>query len=88
MLAERFPSHDFGGIEEVWWPAIEEPVASIVGRAALFRAEMCALADWRRTVVVSHWGFILSLTGERVGNGEWRRFDPTAPAPEEVVWAG
>ena len=85
-LVERFPEHDFGGIEEVWWPAVEETVESIVARAALFRAEMRALPGWERTVVVSHWGFILSLTGERVNNGEWLRYDPAGPAPAVLVW--
>ena len=85
-LAERFPEHDFTGIDEVWWPAVEEPVESIVARAALFRTEMRALTDWGRTVVVSHWGFILSLTGERINNGAWLRYDPQAPAPAEIVW--
>jgi glucosyl-3-phosphoglycerate phosphatase len=47
---------------------------------------MAALADWSDTVVVSHWGFILSLTGTSVMNGQWLRCDPTAPAPEQVVW--
>ena len=85
-LTERFPEHDFAGIEEVWWPPVEEPVESIVARAALFRAEMRALPDWQQTVVVSHWGFILSLTGERINNGAWLRYDPTGPAPAEIVW--
>ena len=86
VLSERFPEHDFSGIDEVWWPAVEEPTDSIIARAALFRAEMQALPDWNRTVVVSHWGFILSLTGERINNGEWLRYDPTGPAPAEIVW--
>ena len=47
-----------------------------------FRAEMAALPDWSDTLVVSHWGFILAMTGERIENGEWLRCDPTAPAPE------
>ena len=85
-LAERFPEHDFAGIDQVWWPAIEESVEGIIGRAATFRAEMRALHDWRRTVVVSHWGFVLALTGAKVGNGEWMRYDPTEPAPAEIVW--
>ena len=34
--------------------------ARSIGRAALFRAEMAALPDWSDTLVVSHWGFILS----------------------------
>lgn len=85
-LAQSWPEHDFAAIEEVWWPAIEEPADSVAARAALFRAEMAALPDWAETLVVSHWGFILSLTGESVMNGQWLRCDPAAPPPERVVW--
>jgi hypothetical protein len=49
---------------------VEEPDHGIEARAALFRAEMAALPDWRDTLVVSHWGFILAMTGERVMNGD------------------
>lgn len=86
-LARAWPTHDFSHVDEVWWPATEEPASSIYGRAAAFRAEMAALPDWAGTVVVSHWGFILSMTGVSVMNGRWLRCDPTAPAPQEIVWA-
>ena len=72
-LARHWPELDFAGIEEVWWPPEEEPVQSLHDRAALFRAEMAALPDRADTLVVSHWGFILAMTGESLGNGEWRR---------------
>jgi len=85
-LERAWPQHDFSTIDEVWWPPIEEPEEFILGRARLFRAEMAALPDWSDTLVVSHWGFILSLTGQRVMNGESLRCDPTAPGPEEVIW--
>ena len=85
-LARAWPDLEFSGIEEVWWPAIEEPAESIAGRAALFRAEMAALADWSETLVVSHWGFILAMTGERITNIEHRRCDPTLPGPEGLSW--
>jgi broad specificity phosphatase PhoE len=85
-LERAWPEHDFSIIEEVWWPAIEEPAESVIGRAALFRAEMAALPDWSDTLVVSHWGFILSLTGIKAVNGQWLRFDPTGPAPREIIW--
>ena len=86
LLARAWPSHDFSGVDEVWWPAIEEPAQSIIARAALFRAEMAALPNWADTLVVSHWGFILSMTGQKLANGEWIRCDPTQPAPAEIVW--
>ena len=85
-LARCWPEHDFSGIDEIWWPPIEEPADGVLARAALFRAEMGALADWADTLVVSHWGFILSLTGRSIGNGEWLRCDPTAPPPAAIAW--
>lgn len=85
-LERIWAHHDFSGIEEIWWPPIEEPIASIVGRAALFRAEIGALPDWQDTLVVSHWGFILAMTGRSMGNGEWLRCDPTGPPPADIVW--
>jgi glucosyl-3-phosphoglycerate phosphatase len=85
-LETAWPEHDFTAIEEVWWPSVDEAGASIIGRAALFRAEMAALADWSDTLVVSHWGFILCMTGQSVMNGTWLRCDPTAAAPEQLVW--
>jgi len=86
VLAQAWPEHDFSGIDEVWWPPVEEPAESVIGRAALFRAEMAALPDWSNTLVVSHWGFILSLTGRSVVNGQWLRCDPTGPVPEQLTW--
>ncbi len=85
-LQLAWPEHDFSTIEEIWWPAMEEPGSSIIGRAALFRAEMAALPDWSETLVVSHWGFLLCMTGQSVTNGHWLRCDPTSPAPEQLVW--
>ena len=72
-LERAWPELDFTAVEEVWWPAEEEPSESLHDRAARFRAEMAARPDWSETLVVSHWGFILALTGESIGNGEWRR---------------
>jgi hypothetical protein len=37
---------------------------------------MTADEAWRHTLVVSHWAFILTLTGESLENGCWLRFDP------------
>ena len=32
--------------------------------------------EWATTLVVSHWAFLLALTGRSLENGEWIRFDP------------
>ncbi|KAA2213709.1 histidine phosphatase family protein [Teichococcus oryzae] len=85
-LAMQWPELNFDHLDEVWWPAMEEPADQVENRARLFRAEMVALEDWDRTVVVSHWGFILSMTGESVANGQWLRCNPTEPAPVQISW--
>ena len=85
-LAMAWPEVDFSHIDDVWWPAIEEPDHQIEARAALFRGEMAALPEWRDTLVVSHWGFILAMTGERLMNGDWIRCDPSGPAPSGIQW--
>jgi len=85
-LRRRWPDHDFSHIDEVWWPDQDEPAESVVARAAAFRTEMAARRDWPETLVVSHWGFILCMTGQNVANGAWLRCDPTEPPPAEIVW--
>ena len=39
-----------------------------------------------KPLVVSHWAFILALTGVSVGNGELLDYDPRVAAPEQIVW--
>ena len=85
-LETKFPQHDFSGIDEVWWPQSEEGAEGVIRRAHAFRTEMAGREDWAHTLVVSHWGFILSLTGRSVENGQWLRCDPTEPAPAEISW--
>jgi broad specificity phosphatase PhoE len=85
-LAAAWPGHDFSALHDIWWPQQAEPEARVVDRANAFRAEMAADPAWQRTVVVSHWGFIMALTGISVQNGQWLRVDPTAPAPARIGW--
>ena len=76
VLAADWPAHDFGHLPEMWWPVETESAESVDARAALFRAEMRQAEDWAYTLVVSHWAFILALTGRSLENGQWIRFDP------------
>jgi glucosyl-3-phosphoglycerate phosphatase len=85
-LALAWPAHDFSGITEKWWPEAHETPASVTARALEFRLLMRTEPGWRETLVVSHWGFILCLTGHNIGNGEIIRCDPTDPHPEQLVW--
>jgi broad specificity phosphatase PhoE len=85
-LRMAFPDVDLSHIDEIWWPLQEEPADQVEARAALFRAEMAALNDWAQTLVVTHWGFVMALTGLSVTNGQILRVDPTAPGPALVPW--
>jgi broad specificity phosphatase PhoE len=85
-LERDWPAHDFSAIDDIWWPNQEEPEAGIIDRAARFRVSLGSRNDWANTLVISHWGFILSLTGQSVANGQWLRCNPTETAPSELVW--
>ena len=85
-LERAWPEHDFSMLDEMWWPTMEEPAEAVQARAALFWAELEALPDRSGTVVVTHWGFILSLTGQSVMNGDWLRCGLGMPPPAQVVW--
>lgn len=85
-LALAWEGIDFSHMEEVWWPPMPEPAEAVIARAGRFRAEMAALPDWSDTLVVTHWGFIMSLTAQSVQNGTWMRYDPTSQAPAEIPW--
>jgi glucosyl-3-phosphoglycerate phosphatase len=87
-LERSWPGLDFSAIAPVWWPTAEESVEATQGRAERFRAEMAARPDWRSTLVVTHWGFILALTGKPAENGAWCRCDPTAGPTAGLPGAG
>ena len=75
-LVRRWPALDFAGLEERWWPNLDETEALLAARAEAFRVVMIGQPLWARTAIVSHWGFIRALTGQRVPNGHLLRFDP------------
>ena len=76
-LISRWRDLSFDHLEEKWWPDLDETDASVQARARTFQARAGAWPDWRHVVVVSHWGFILRLTGQELRNGECLAFDPT-----------
>jgi glucosyl-3-phosphoglycerate phosphatase len=78
VLAARWPALDFSHLEEIWWPT-DEPQDSVHRRCSDFRIKASQLADWRHVGVVSHWGFIRTLTGREARNAEVVLFDPTLP---------
>lgn len=79
VLAADWPELDFSGLDDVWWNTGVEQPEQVEERAEFFRRQMRADPAWRRTLIVSHWGFLIALTGSSVENGRWRRLDPTVP---------
>ncbi len=86
VLAARFPQHEFGHLPLCWWHEGFEPEDVVIARAKAFREAMAVREDEGTTLVVSHWAFILALTGASVGNGELLWYDPRGAIPEKIVW--
>ncbi len=86
LLASRFPHHDFTHLPPRWWHEGIESSRETIARADAFRALMAARSDSATTLLVSHWAFILALTGSSVGNGEILEYDPRTAAPDRIDW--
>ena len=74
-LARAWPEYDFDGLEERWWPRTEEREPAFAARCARFSERMAKTPSWSATAVITHWGVIRALTGERVANGTLIRLD-------------
>ena len=86
VLAARFPHHDFAHLPPQWWHNSIESSEETIARADAFRALMAARVDSATTLLVSHWAFILALTGSSIANGEILQYDPKSNAPERIYW--
>ncbi len=86
LLAARFPRHDFTHLRAHWWHKGIESTQETIARADAFRVLMAARNDSATTLLVSHWAFILALTGKSIANGEILEYDPRDGAPGAIVW--
>ena len=77
LLASRFPRHDFAHLPQRWWHEGMETEVETVTRADAFRAQMAARNDSTQILVVSHWAFILALSGKSTDNGEIVQYEPS-----------
>jgi len=75
-LARRWPAIDFAHLPERWWPNLDESEEELAERGRKFRQSMALDRHWAETAVVTHWGCIRALTGQRVPNAHLLRFDP------------
>lgn len=86
-LAANWPHLDFDNLEEVWWNREEETISKFHDRCSTFRTRMAALPDWRHVAIITHWGFVRSMTGKRIGNAGLVACDPTEPHPPlDTTW--
>jgi broad specificity phosphatase PhoE len=76
LLAARFPHHDFAHLPKRWWHPGVESAQETAERATAFRAWIAAREDSATTLLISHWAFILALSGKSAENGEILEFDP------------
>lgn len=86
QLAARFPQHEFSHLPQHWWGEDKETEAETIARARAFQSLMRQRDDADKTLLVSHWGFLLALTGCSVANGAWVEFNPFTPPPEQIRW--
>ena len=86
LLASRFPRHDFGHLPQRWWHEGLETEQETVARADAFRAHMAAREDSAQILLVSHWAFILALSGKSTENGEIVEYDPKRGPSERIDW--
>jgi broad specificity phosphatase PhoE len=82
-LQRRFPRYRFDHLDDPWWHdhiahGVAETEEAVAMRAATFRSTMALVPDWPHVGVVTHWGFIRSLTGRTAVNGEVVTLTPTA----------
>jgi broad specificity phosphatase PhoE len=85
-LATRFPQHDFAHLPVRWWHEGTETLEATAARADSFRSFMAARDDSATTLLVSHWAFILALTGISLTNGEILEYEPRSQPPTRVAW--
>jgi broad specificity phosphatase PhoE len=86
LLAARFPHHDFKHLPSPWWSKPVETLEATMLRADTFRELMAKRDDARTTLLVSHWAFILALTGKSLSNGDLLEYDPVSGKPQQIDW--
>lgn len=75
-LAQNWPDLDFAHVPEQWWSPQPEPDHALSLRARQFRQTMRQTRHDGQTLVVSHWWFLLELSGQSLENGDWLHLSP------------
>jgi len=86
-LARSSPQHGFAHLPPHWWHAgVIETAEETIARADAFRLNMADRTDSETTLLVSHWAFLLALTGVSLENGEVLQYDPAGGPPASINW--
>ncbi|MCX2563841.1 histidine phosphatase family protein [Acetobacter thailandicus] len=71
-LSKAWPGLDFSQLDEKWWSGHPESDHQLQDRVRQFKAFMRTQPDTSQTLVVSHWWFLLALSGDSLENGDWQ----------------
>ena len=73
-LQTAWPHISFADLPEEWWSEQPETDRQLQHRVHLFKAAMRHRPEGARTLVVSHWWFLLGLCGDSLENGDWQHY--------------
>ena len=67
-LKSLWPEWSFDQLDEIWWPNLGETFETVQNRSRLFYQRLRQQPYFDNAIIISHWGFIRSLTDLEVGN--------------------
>ncbi|MDI9408264.1 MAG: histidine phosphatase family protein [Candidatus Pacebacteria bacterium] len=85
-LRRGWPRWSFDHLAEEWWPASGEDFGTVQDRSRNFFASQKTRDDFDGLLIVSHWGFIRSLTETEVGNCGVLKINREAPRKPKVIF--
>lgn len=77
-LRRLFPDLDLDHLPEIWWSTRVESDEAVALRVHALRRRLAADSAPRPLLVVSHWGLLRALTGERLDNAQILRLEGAA----------
>ena len=86
QLRQGWPSWSFDHLEEQWWPESGEAFTTVQKRSQKFFSAQKTKDDFDGLLIVSHWGFIRSLTDTQIGNCGVLKISREAPTAPKVIF--
>ena len=85
-LQSDWPNWNFAHLGEEWWPDSGEAFESVQQRSRRFFEARKQEPDFERLLIVSHWGFIRSLTEREIGNCGILQVPLTEPTRAKTIF--